>query len=561
MGEKVAVLGAGVAGMTAAHELAWRGFEVHVYECRKIPGGKARSFDQCHGLPAEHGFRFFPGFYKHLHHTMKRIPYPDGPRRGLPYRGRPGTVFDNLKRVADIQVLQENSGPIVFPTRLWRWDTVWLRSVRLGAPHFFTANTGLSRDDVVFLGGRLRDLLKACTERRFAMFELEDWWDFADAVDRSEQYQKMLRALTRSLVAARADELSVRTGGYILLQLQLAGLHWRARIPSVLNGPTSVKWIDPWHRHLEGLGVQFHFEQTVKEIHCFDRRIQEVIVADKKGACSPVRAGWYVVALPAEVMRGLVTPAIAKAEPGLATLDKLQLRWMNGVMFYLRKDVPLVRGHTIYVDSPWALTSISQRQFWGRVELGSVGGVKVSGVLSVDVSDWDSDGVVYHKPAKWCSKSEIEREVLTQIRQHLARTDWAHALDDYNIAGSFVDEDIVFPNHGASVNLEPLLINTAGSWAHRPKAVTEIENLFLASDYVRTYTDLATMEGANEAARRAVNGILDRSGSTQPQCGVWPLHDPGGLFSWQRRSDRKRLSHANPPAFGRAAELIEQLEP
>jgi uncharacterized protein with NAD-binding domain and iron-sulfur cluster len=36
-----------------------------------------------------------------------------------------------------------------------------------------------------------------------------------------------------------------------------------------------------------------------------------------------------------------------------------------------------------------------------------------------------------------------------------------------------------------------------------------IPNLFLASDYVRTHTDLATMEGANEAARRAVNGLLD----------------------------------------------------
>ena len=36
-----------------------------------------------------------------------------------------------------------------------------------------------------------------------------------------------------------------------------------------------------------------------------------------------------------------------------------------------------------------------------------------------------------------------------------------------------------------------------------------IPNLVLAADYVRTHTDLATMEGANEAARRAVNAILD----------------------------------------------------
>ena len=37
---------------------------------------------------------------------------------------------------------------------------------------------------------------------------------------------------------------------------------------------------------------------------------------------------------------------------------------MNGIMFYLDRDVPLVHGHAIYIDSEWALTSISQAQFW-----------------------------------------------------------------------------------------------------------------------------------------------------------------------------------------------------
>ena len=46
------------------------------------------------------------------------------------------------------------------------------------------------------------------------------------------------------------------------------------------------------------------------------------------------------------------------------------------------------------------------------------------------------------------------------------------------------------------------------SWADRPQAATEIGNLLLASDYVRTHTELATMEGANEAGHRAVNAIL-----------------------------------------------------
>jgi uncharacterized protein with NAD-binding domain and iron-sulfur cluster len=549
MDTEVAVLGGGVAGMSAAHELAERGFEVHVYEHRPIPGGKARSFE-FNGLPAEHGFRFFPGFYRHLRDTMQRIPYP-GERQGV--RG-------NLKPARDILVLQEHNGPIDYPTRLWRWNTRWLGNTRLSSPHIFTASTGFSRRDLFFISGLLRKLLEACPQRRFAIYELEDWWDFSHAADRSEQYQKMLSALTRSLVAARADELSVRTGGYILLQLQLAGLRWRGHVPSVLNGPTSIKWIDPWRRYLESRGVRFHFRHTVEAIHCLDRCIQEVIVTDEKGTGSAVRARWYVAAMPVEVMRKLVTPAITQAEPGLANLGELQLRWMNGVMFYLRKDVPLVEGHSIYVDSPWALTSISQNQFWGGAPLGFVGDVQVSGVLSVDVSNWENDGVVYRKPAMQCTKPEIAHEVLTQIRRHLAKADQAHALDDENIVTWFVDDDIVEPNPGGvTVNLEPLLINTAGSWAHRPQAVTKIENLFLASDFVRTYTDLATMEGANEAARRAVNGILDRSQSTKPRCEVWPLQDVGGLFTLLRYIDQSKLRRADLPGFNQATELINQL--
>jgi uncharacterized protein with NAD-binding domain and iron-sulfur cluster len=89
-GCRVAVLGGGVGGLSAAHELAERDFDVTVYEARARPGGKARSFpvptgDDGRPLPAEHGFRFFPGFYRNLRDTLGRIPRPSG-----------GTVADNL---------------------------------------------------------------------------------------------------------------------------------------------------------------------------------------------------------------------------------------------------------------------------------------------------------------------------------------------------------------------------------------------------------------------------------------------------------------------------------
>src|SRR6266545_7777511 len=94
----VAILGGGVAGLTAAHELAERGFDVTVYE-RKALGGKARSMPVAataaggrKPLPGEHGFRFFPGFYHHIPDTMRRIPFP----------GNANGVHDNLTDAAGV---------------------------------------------------------------------------------------------------------------------------------------------------------------------------------------------------------------------------------------------------------------------------------------------------------------------------------------------------------------------------------------------------------------------------------------------------------------------------
>ena len=84
-----------------------------------------------------------------------------------------------------------------------------------------------------------------------------------------------------------------------------------------------------------------------------------------------------------------------------------------------------------------------------------------------------------------------------------------------------------------------------GSWKIRPTAKTELDNLVLASDYVQTFTDLATMEGANEAARRAVNTLLDKENSTAPRAGVWKLQEPAG-FDVLKDLDRKRFLAGKP---------------
>jgi uncharacterized protein with NAD-binding domain and iron-sulfur cluster len=512
----VAVLGGGVGGLSAAHELVERGFDVTVYEARDSFGGKARSLPVPQSgtggrgdLPAEHGFRFFPGFYRHLPDTMGRIPH-----------GR-GTVAAHLVEATRILLAQAGGrNELVASARLpTSLDDL---SVAMRFVWEFGTSLGIPPEELAYFVERLLTLLTSCDERRLEQWERLSWWVYIGAARRTPAFQKFLAdGLTRTLVAARAREISARTGGLILCQLLFDLNRADGRADRVLDAPTSEAWIDPWVSYLRGRGVVLRGGCRVAGIDCDGRRVTGVTVASATGT-ERVNADHYIAALPVERLVMLVSPALRAAEPRLEALSRLVTRWMNGAMFYLDRDVPLQHGHAIFIDSEWALTAISQAQFWPGVDLEQRGDGRVEGILSVDVSEWERPGRRTGKVATACSREEIRTEVWGQLTDHIDDG----SLDEANVVTWFLDPAIEFPNPTAVTNLEPLLINTVGSWPDRPDAVTRIPNLFLAADFVRTHTDLASMEGANEAARRAVNGILDANGSGAQRCKLWPLREP-----------------------------------
>ena len=71
---KVCVVGAGLSGLTVAHELIEKGFEVDVYEKHHTAGGMARSEREKHNVPGEHSWRGYGPFYYNVFDIMKRIP-------------------------------------------------------------------------------------------------------------------------------------------------------------------------------------------------------------------------------------------------------------------------------------------------------------------------------------------------------------------------------------------------------------------------------------------------------------------------------------------------------
>merc|ERR1719409_2471165 len=69
---KVGIVGAGLAGMVAAMDLADAGHEVEMFEARRFVGGKVSSWQDKDGNHIEMGLHVFFGCYYNLYGIMKR---------------------------------------------------------------------------------------------------------------------------------------------------------------------------------------------------------------------------------------------------------------------------------------------------------------------------------------------------------------------------------------------------------------------------------------------------------------------------------------------------------
>lgn len=496
-----------MGGLACAHELAREGAEVTVYEAGHALGGKARSHyvpgtgtNGRRDLPGEHGFRFYPAFYRHVIATMGEIPDPLSPT---------GTVAGNLVGTGEAGIATPARGVVASPRRP--------KSLRDGmrAVASVYASGGSVRDLARYLGAHLK-YLSACDDRREREIEAMPWSKFIGADDPGfyrEEFRRVLLACTRTMVAMDAERGSSRTVGQAscLLLLDAFG---DADVDRTMMGPTTECWIEPWQAHLAAQGVSFRFGARVEKVDLADGRIARAWLSTD-GETRAIDADAYVLAVPLETATRLLGPDLRAADEGLARLGAIDLEettsWMVGAQYFLSEDVPLCEGHLFLPESPWSLTLISQAQFWnrGRRSMSTYGDGRLRGILSVDVSSCftpDEDGV---RLVDETSREGILRRVLRQVLDSLDPAT-AATLERAVYASKLDDELTVGP--GGVVNAGRLLVHPPGSRSLRPPAVLGIPNLYLAADYVRTSMDLASMEGANEAGRLAARGVLERAG-------------------------------------------------
>jgi hypothetical protein len=470
-------------------------------------------------IAGEHGFRFFPGFYRHLRDTMQRTPIFDPVTQTF----TPRTALDNLQEVG-WQMIVDPSRPS--PLALSRKPFGTLGGL-IEQYQTLRRDTGYRPSDLLRYSLRMLRYMTSSSRRRETYYEHMSWWTFLskphlddarneDPFTFGARFARAQRHLPRALVAMDAERADARTIGNISVQLLMDqfGLHDQG--DATLSGPTSTSWLSHWRRFLEEQGVRFFLGEVTRidtyrtdERDDKDRKIRarvditftnpdlrppaDYLDGEAMKASGLIGEHYIVSALDlpslARVTTSLRAPKLATAGvisdlnrlvrgrkntdldlediTAIGRGDEERFQTLTGIQLYYQHHVSFANGHIYFADSPWGLSAISQVQFWGPFGTSHRG--RLLGNLSIDIGSWRATDT--NPDPNQITRKEIATEVQDQINQRaqapLTNARYYH-LDDFIGLAPFTADSgqlVIVPRR----NHAPFLINLVDDWSNRPR--------------------------------------------------------------------------------------------
>jgi uncharacterized protein with NAD-binding domain and iron-sulfur cluster len=518
-------------------------------------------------VAGEHGYRFFPSFYKHLDDTLRRIPVGNAGR----------TVADNLKPtevqglgigVGDgpmkprkpVMVEFARTPPLSF-TELWDNTIGFVKAV------------GGTVEDAALFHAKIFEFLTTSKERRRSQYQKETWRDFIELERYSAAMREHLSAAAQALLAFSVAEADAYSYGNVVVQILLDNVKATGHVDRTLNGPTTEALLRPWQTYLENEGVTFVHGELVDVTFQTEGSAQELRPTIRYFDHSQPdrdlleKADFYVMALSVAATRRLVNAAFeAHQKADLAQKIPLgdeakdfvrfqafwknsqfeegdglplkqeksgPLRHMTGMQFFFDGKTRVGQGHVYYPFSDWGLSTISQSEFWKR-RLKFTDGYL--GVLSIDLCDLtcaakgkkatsktfvevlEKDGRG-ERSGKFFAAIEVWRQLAERIVPPVSPDDPPEAVNGTGIEFPrffHLDRGLVREEGGEWINKTPFMATTPESWEVRPgqgddgRIAYEVNfnRWLLCGTHAATHTRLTTMEAANESGRHAVRAIL-----------------------------------------------------
>ena len=482
---KIGIVGAGLAGMIAAMDLADAGHSVEMFEVRPYVGGKVSSWQDKEGNHIEMGLHVFFGCYYNLFGIMKRT----------------GSFDDNLRIKQHIHTFVNKGGhlgaldfqfPIGAPISGLQ---AFAKTEQLGVEDKFHNALRLGTSPIVralvdFDGGM--DMVRELDDITFT-----EW--FTQLGGSRGSLDRMWDAIAYALGFLDCDNISARA---MLTIFMLFAIRTEASVLRMLDGSPQTGLHDPIVKYLEDRNVKINLSTPVRDIvHDLDPEtgLPTRVRGIKTGAKEEFREFDVVIAATDVPGAKKVLPESFRKYDQFDNIYKLDCVPIATVQ--VRFD-----GWVTELDNDLRMMDIS-----GDQSNGKAGGID-NLLYSVDTEFSCFADLALTSPGEYYKEGEgsliqavFDERATSRSQEQLVKDciDQLHEI--------FPSSKKLNCTWSSVVKLgQSLYREKPGQDKFRPKQVTPIPNFFLAGAY--TYQDyLDSMEGATRSGLMVADEVIARA--------------------------------------------------
>jgi zeta-carotene desaturase len=474
---RVAIVGAGLAGLATAVDLADAGCEIEIFESRPFVGGKVGSWVDGDGNHLEMGLHVFFGCYYQLFDLMKKVGVLEnlrlkehthtfinkgGRTGGLDFRFFTGAPFNGLKAF--------------FTTSQLSLQDKLQNAIALGTSPIVRG--------LVDFNGAMK------TIRNLDKISFADW--FRSHGGSNGSIKRLWNPIAYALGFIDCENMSARC---MLTIFQLFAVRTEASVLRMLEGSPSEYLHKPILEYLEARGTKIYTRRQVREIQFTESdeqtRVTGILVA-QGDAVETITADAYVFACDV---------------PGIQRILPHEWRkWSEFDNIYKLDAVPVA---TVQLRFDGWVTELNDGE--ERKQLNHAAGI--DNLLYTADADFScfadlalTSPADYYRPGQ----GSLLQLVLTPGDPFIAQSNEAiaqHVLKQ--VHELFPSSRELNMTWYSVVKLAQSLYREApGMDAYRPNQKTPVDNFFLAGSYTQQdYID--SMEGATISGRRAAKVILE----------------------------------------------------
>ncbi|MHC0065015.1 9,9'-di-cis-zeta-carotene desaturase [Nostoc sp. UIC 10890] len=474
---RVAIVGAGLAGLATAVDLADAGCEVEIFESRPFVGGKVGSWVDGDGNHLEMGLHVFFGCYYQLFDLMKKV----GVLENLRLKEHTHTFINKGGRTGALDFRFLTGAPF---NGLKAFFTTSQLSLQDKLQNAIALGTSPIVRGLVDFNGAMK------TIRNLDKVSFADW--FRSHGGSNGSIKRMWNPIAYALGFIDCENMSARC---MLTIFQLFAVRTEASVLRMLEGSPSEYLHKPILEYLEARGTKIYTRRQVREIQFTESdeqtRVTGIIVA-QGDTVENITADAYVFACDV---------------PGIQRILPHEWRkWSEFDNIYKLDAVPVA---TVQLRFDGWVTELNDGE--ERKQLNHAAGI--DNLLYTADADFScfadlalTSPADYYRPGQ----GSLLQLVLTPGDPFIAQSNEAiaqHVLKQ--VHELFPSSRELNMTWYSVVKLAQSLYREApGMDAYRPNQKTPVDNFFLAGSYTQQdYID--SMEGATISGRRAAKVILE----------------------------------------------------